>query len=64
MMFHSLYSYNVLLSTVTMFYSVQVMMFHSLYSYNVLLSTDDDVSFPVQLQCFYSVQLQCFTQYR
>ena len=55
-MFHSLYSYNVLLSTVDdVSFSVQLQCFTQ-YSYNVLLSTDDDVSF--------SVQLQCFTQYR
>ena len=56
-----------LLSTVTMFYSVQMMMFHSLYSYNVLLSTDDDVSLPVQLQCFtqdsYNVLLSTVTMF-
>ena len=49
-MFHSLYSYNVLLNT------VDDVSFSAQSSYSDLLNTDDDVSF--------SVQLQCFTQYR
>ena len=39
-----------ILSTVTMFYSVQIQCFTQ-YSYNVLLSTDDDVSLPVAAPC-------------
>ena len=53
-MFHSLYSYSVLLNT------VDDVSFSAQSSYSDLLNTDDDVSFPVQLQCFTQYRWWCF----